>query len=111
MKIPTDLQILEKIYNKYYHKFESFEEGKSDRNTKIYVPIDVNQIGDELGVDGDIVFGRLYYHLNHKFSYKNKDESEVNFFALRLGSEKVDVHSVHFPYLASVLADLKYENN
>ena len=31
------------------------------RVTKNYVPIDIDLLGEELGVDGDIIFGRLYY--------------------------------------------------
>ena len=54
-----------------------------------------------------IQFGRLYYHLNKKYSYKNNDGSIVEFFARVIG---VDKNCIHFPYMASVLADLKYEN-
>jgi hypothetical protein len=39
------------------------------RITKNFVPIDVNVIGEKLGVDGDIIFSSLYYHLNQKYSY------------------------------------------
>ena len=107
MKIPTDLQILNLIYNSYYKTFESYTRGNNSRETKNYVPINIDAIGKKLCIDGDIVFGRLYYHLNKKFSYRNDDESLVEFFACKIGDDK---HSIHFPYMASVLADLKYEN-
>ena len=64
----------------------------------------IREIAKILNVDADIVFGRLYYHLNEKFSYKHDDGSKVEFFALHVGDES---HCINFPYLASVLADLQ----
>jgi hypothetical protein len=82
------------------------------RNCKIYVPIDVDLVGKKFGVDGDIIFGRLHYHFNNKYGYKNDDGSKVFFFLN--GAEtnrKKEKHLVHFPYLASVLADLRLDRN
>lgn len=107
MKIPTDLQILSFIYDSYYKTFESFTKENKIRETKNYVPINIDSIGEHFNVDGDIVFGRLYYHLNKKYNYKKDDGTIVDFFRLRLID---NIHCVHFPYMASVLADLKYEN-
>jgi hypothetical protein len=109
---PTDLQILQFIYNEYYKSFSSFVKENPTRVTKMYVPIDVDMIGEHFKIDGDIIFGRLYYHLNHKYSYKPDQNVSVDFFAntMRAENGKTDMHCVHFPYLASVLADLKDEN-
>ena len=106
-KIPTDLKILHAIYDRYYDTFRAYPDGSEGRSSKIFVPINVEEIAQSLDVDADIVFGRLYYHLNEKFSYKHDDGSKVEFFALRVGG---DHHCVNFPYLASVLADLKEQN-
>jgi len=106
-KIPTDLKILDVIYDRYYDNFHAYSDENKIRSSKIYVPIDVKEIAKSLNVDADIVFGRLYYHLNEKFSYKRDDDSKVEFFALRAGN---DCHCINFPYLASVLADLKDQN-
>ena len=112
MKIPTDLEILKVIYSQYYSEFESFKKNSESRLVKVYVPIDVDLIGAKLGVDGDIVFGRLYYHFNNKYSYSNKDGSKVLFFALELGSsERKDKHCIQFPLMASVLAELMHEHH
>ena len=70
MKIPTDRQILDAIYNEYYSTFTEYSKKEADRSAKIYVPIDCGKIARKLGVDGDIVFGRLYYHLEKKYGYK-----------------------------------------
>ena len=57
MKIPTDHQILSLIYNSYYKTFESYIRENDSRETKNYVPINIDAIGKKLCVDGDIVFG------------------------------------------------------
>jgi hypothetical protein len=106
-KIPTDLKILRVIYDRYYDNFQAYSNEKKNRSSKIYVPVDVGEIAKSLDVDADIVFGRLYYHLNERFSYKHDDGSKVEFFALGVGN---DHHCVNFPYLASVLADLQDQN-
>ena len=104
--LPTDLQILDRIYNRYYDEFASFDRETARREGKVYVPIDIASIADELGVDGDIVFGRLYYHLENKHGYKQENGSLVHLFAFQAGKER---HAVNFPYLASVLAGMREE--
>lgn len=54
------------------------------------------------------MFGRLYYHLEHKYGYKQKNGAAVHFFAHSLGvGEDRELHCVNFPYMASVLAELQ----
>jgi hypothetical protein len=72
------------------------------------VRVNNEEIARLLGVDVDIVFSRLYYHLEHKYGFKWEDGSSVNIFRLKLGEERG--HFVNFPYMASVLADLRYEH-
>lgn len=107
IRTPTDLEILNTIYNRYYNEFTKYSEGEKTRDTKIYVPIDFAEIAKQLNVDGDIVFGRLYYHLENKYGYIQGDGSMVHFFALVVGNDR---HCVNFPYLASILATLRQEN-
>ncbi len=110
MNIPTDLQILEVIYSTYRKTFESYKKDTPNRLSKIYVPIDTELIANKLKVDPDIVFGRLYYHFEKKYGYE-KEGVSVHFFSLSLGSgDKSERHVIHFPYMVSVLANLKYEN-
>lgn len=109
MKVPTDLAILEEIFKEYYSAYASFQKGSGDRESKIYVPIVCGDIAKKLNVDSDIVFGRLYYHLEKKYGYKQRDGANVHFFALRVGEN--DVHCVNFPLMASVLAGLQHERD
>lgn len=107
-KTPSDLKLLNAIYNQYYEDFINHSTDNKLRESKIYVPIDCAKIADQLGVDADIVFGRLYYHLQNKYGYTQDDGTIVPFFTKNIGNDK---HCVHFPYLSSVLAALRVENN
>ncbi|WP_394154814.1 hypothetical protein [Vibrio maritimus] len=106
MRIPTDIEILNVIYRIYHSDFIAFERGDGVRDSKIYVPIDCKIIATELKVDSDIIFGRLYYHLEKQYGYKQYDGSIVHFFALKVGN---DLKCVNFPLMTSVLAGLRQE--
>ncbi len=109
MKSPSDLKILNTIYKMYYKKFEAFTVGaENGRVSKPYIPIDCKLIARKLKVDGDIVFGRLYYHLQEKYGYTRDDGSKVAFFTLVLAGDR---HCINFPLMASVLAGLQEESN
>ena len=106
--LPTDLQILNAIYDLYYDEFADFKPGPGRRGSKALVPINCADIASDLGVDSDIVFGRLYYYLDRKYRFKDADDgSIVPLFELMAGDDR---HVVHFPYLASVLATMREEN-
>jgi hypothetical protein len=102
--LPTDLQILNYIYDTYYKQFIEFSKDNPTRSASIFVPIDIEMIANNFGVHVDIIFGRLYYHLEKKYGYQNKNGTGVPFFALKVGSDK---YCINFPYMASVLANLR----
>lgn len=109
MKSPSDLKILNTIYKMYYKEFETFTLGaENKRVSKPYIPIDCKLIARKLKVDGDIVFGRLYYHLQEKYGYNRDDGSKVAFFTLALAGDR---HRINFPLMASVLAGLEEESS
>ncbi|MEQ9466803.1 MAG: hypothetical protein RLN88_05285 [Ekhidna sp.] len=111
MKLPTDIKILERIYKNYKKDFEGYEADNTIRNNKIYVSIDLQKVAKELKVDKDIVFGRLYYHLNHKFNYQNADKSHVKLLIKRSDYGKDEKgHEINFPYMTSILAGMQYEH-
>jgi hypothetical protein len=113
-RLPTDLEILNTIYEEYYEEYEKFDRGQSTRKIKVYVPLDIAKIAEKLGTEKDIVYGRLNYHLNKKYSYKKDDEkgSKVLFFAHTEMTDDPELEKDHiqFPYMASVLADLRQEH-
>lgn len=102
-KSVVDRIILNEIYKQYHDEFINYDKDASSRDNKIYVPVDCTLIAKKLGVDPEILFGRLYYHLDQKYGYNQDDGSKVNLFALQVGSDR---HVVHFPLLSGVVADL-----
>ncbi len=103
-RTPTDLELLNAIHERYYDDYAGLSE---EERLKIYFPIDCAAIAKRLRVDNNIVFGRLYYHLQHKYGYTQDDGSKVAFFTRKAGEHK---DCVNFPLLASVLAALRSEN-
>lgn len=107
--LPTDLEILNAIYNRYYDTFIAYSRDvKMARVSKVLVPIDIEAIASVFKVNPDIVFGRLYFHLEPKHGYTKDDEARVVFFEKEIAGG--DRHVVNFPLLSSVLAGLRYEH-
>lgn len=107
-RLPTDLELLNTIYDMYFDEYASYVEGKSTRRSKNYVPLDIRKIAEKLKTEEDIIFGRLYYVLERRHGYKNERGTDVHFFAHNLGEG--EIHSIHFPYMASELAGLRNEH-
>ena len=103
-KNPTDYKILKTLYNDYFDDFIDFDLSNPQRSAKMYVPISFDRLERELGANKSIIFGRLYYHLNKKYSYINDNGSRVDLFLLGLNKEK---HLIQFALLSSILANLK----
>lgn len=100
-EIPTDLEILEDIYYRYHDDFRKYAKKEPDRIARIRVPIEVEDVAAACGVEEDMIFGRIFYHFNKKYSYTNSDGEVTTFFT----TEKFEGLSVNFPLVASVLAD------
>jgi hypothetical protein len=106
IRIPTDRKILQAIYDRHADSLENFDRNMADRDSKIMVPIDCEEIGRGLKVNSDIVFGRLYFHLEQKHGYDRDNGARVAFFARVAGKDR---NCVNLPLLASVLAGLQEE--
>lgn len=100
-EIPTDLEILEDIYYRYYDDFRKYAKKDPDRIARIRVPIEVEDVAAACGVEEDMIFGRIFYHFNKKYSYTDSQGEVTTFFT----TEKFEGLSVCFPLVASVLAD------
>lgn len=101
--LPSDYKILKEIYKIYYDDFSNHDHSDESR---IMFPVDLALIAKNLKADKNVVFGRLYYYLSEKYSYKTGDSTWVKFFELNAGGLG---HCVNFPLLASVLASLHDE--
>lgn len=109
-KLPTDLEILNMIYKMYFDKYISFKQESPNRLKKAFVPIDIPLVAKNLQTETDIVFNRLYYHFEKKFSYKKDDNLYVNFFLRSIGGgEQQETNCINFPYMTSVLSALRHE--
>lgn len=102
--IPTDQTLLSEIYKRYLKDFSDWSEENKTRVAKIWVPIDIDSLAKKFRCDPDLIFGRLYYHMNEKYGSTTGDGQDVNFFNMRLANDR---HVVNFPLLTSVLADLQ----
>ena len=103
-RIPTERKVLRRIYDKYEASFPV--EGSS--SGKVMVAIDIPEIAKDLGCDKHILFGYLYYHLDHKYRYSTGENSSVHLFAPRAGELR---HAINLPYLAAILADKDHEHS
>jgi hypothetical protein len=105
--IPTNLELLDAIYGQYRDTFLSYSKASPARSSKVYVPIDVTSIATALKTDAEELFGRLYFHLDHKYRYQQEGGEMVHLFALQIGDDR---HCIHFPYLAAILAEHQDDN-
>ena len=105
--LPTDLKILARIYTDYANTFRSYSEDQQTRSNVNYVPIDIPALAKKLDTHPNELFGRLYYHLNHKYRYKQDGGASVHLFTIAIGGDR---HCIHFPYLAALLAERRTEH-
>lgn len=96
----TDLELLNTVQSLYE---SDFVKGRNDK-THFYIPIDCKYVAQEMKVDAEMVFQRLNFHLNKKYSYKQDDGSKVEFFAFEVGGVK---HCINYPYLCAILAQME----
>lgn len=104
--LPTDLQILNKIYELYYDDFVAFDEKNPTRKEQYLVPIDCREVAKELNANADLVFSRLYYHLSQEYGY-SKIMPDGEKLLVKIYIRDGPKHYVHFPFMTSVLADLR----
>ena len=105
---PTDFELLKAIYERHRDEFARYVEGAADgRSSKILVPIDITAVAERFGVDADIIFGRLYYHLDPKYGEASEEgERRKVLFTPVAGPDR---NCVNLPLLEAVLAGLWQE--
>jgi hypothetical protein len=102
-KLPTDHEVLRCVFEMYESSYPGAAPDETRGSNDPYVPIDVRAVAAELGCKPELLFGRLYYHLDPKHRYKQDNGALVSLFHLNVQNKG---HSVHFPYLAAILAGL-----
>ena len=75
---------------------------------KVMVAIDIEAVAKKLACDKHILFGYLYYHLDHKYRYSSGENSSVHLFAPKAGELR---HAINLPYLAAILAGQDQEHS
>ena len=107
-KLPTDRRVLECIFEMYESSYPGPKAATGRGENDPYVAIDIPAVAAKLDCNPELLFGRLYYHLDHKHRYKQDNGSIVPLFYLEVGGKR---HAVQFPYLASVLATFNQDHN
>lgn len=106
MKLPTDRYVLECIYKTYESAYPGPEDASGRGINDPFVPIDLHVVAKKVGCSPELLFGRLYFHLNQKHRYKQESGASVSLFELNIQNKG---HAVQFPYLAAILAGLNQE--
>jgi hypothetical protein len=102
--IPTERKVLRCIYDMYEGSFP----GEGSSTAKVFVPIDIEAVAKKLGCDKHVLFGYLYYHLDHKYRYAQGETAFVHLFAPKAGDLR---HAINLPYLAAILAGQDQEHS
>ena len=105
--LPTDREILRCIFEMYESAYPGKESDEVRGKNDPYLPIKVTEVASHIGCSSEMLFGRLYYHLDAKYRYTQDNDAQVHLFSMKVGSE---MHCVNFPYLAAVLAGKNEEH-
>jgi len=95
--LPSERDVLLGIYEMYEPAFPGKTPGENDP----LIAIDVTAVAAKLGCKPHLLFGFLYYYLEHKYRYKTGENTYVNLFVVQAGNMR---HVVNFPYLAAILS-------
>jgi hypothetical protein len=106
-KLPTDRAILKCIFDTYNFEYPGVKDASGRGANDPHMLIDIPTIAKQLGCTSELLFGRLYYHLDEKYRYKQDDGAKVELFLLNFRNKGP---AVRFPFLASILAGLEEEH-
>jgi hypothetical protein len=104
---PSEREVLKCIYEMYEPTYPGSTDPMVRGENDPYMPIDVKAVATKLKCKPELLFGYLYYHLDAKHRYANKDDTSVHLFTMKVGEKR---HAVNFPYLAAVLSSHQLEH-
>ena len=96
--IPTERQVLRKIFDMYEASYPGDRPGDNDP----FIGIDINAIATKLSCKPHLLFGFLYYFLEQKYRHKTDEGAYISLFAIKVGHMR---HAINYPYLAAILAE------
>ncbi|WP_172205406.1 hypothetical protein [Niveibacterium sp. COAC-50] len=99
--LTSDRYVLKCIYEMYKDQYPRSNSDVVVSDNDPYIAINLQALAEKLDCSPELLFGRLYYHLDRKHRYKQEDGALVSLFTLKVGEKK---HAVNFPFLASILA-------
>lgn len=102
--IPAERQVLRKIFDMYEASYPGDKLGDNDP----FIAIDINAIASKLNCKPHLLFGILYYFLEHKYRHKTDEGTYISLFAIRVGDTR---HAINYPYLAAILAGHEQEQS
>ena len=103
-KLPSERKILRCIFEMYAPQFPGSHPGENDP----YLPIDAVEVAKALQCKPQLLFGYLYYYLDHKHRYQTAPNTWTHLFALEVANRR---HCVNYPYLAGILASHDLEHS
>lgn len=110
---PTDFELLRAIYERHKDDYEA--RVAAGGLGRIFVPLDIPAIAKDLGSEENMVFGRLYHHLEAIHGQKRDPTNphpRKTFFTPRIGpDDALLINAVNFPLMEAVLASLWQERD
>lgn len=102
-KIPTERQLLEAILDRY----ESDYVNAKPPPRIPYIPIDLDAIGHEFGVEQGIIEAMLWHHMERKYGFTDNRGIQHHLFEPYAdGNPNV----IDFPFAAAIYAGLREED-
>lgn len=102
-KLPTEREILKVISHLYKADYPGRSPGENDP----YLKIDIKIVAEKIKCKPELLFGYLYYYLDHKHRYSVGENNWTQLFALKVGEK---LHCVNYPYLIGILAAHEVEH-
>ena len=106
-KLPSDREILKCIYDTYKSDYPGPMDANGRGANDPHMLVDLKDIARRLDCTPELLFGRLYYHLDAKYRYKQDNGAQVELFFLNFQNKGP---AVRFPFLASILAGFEEEH-
>ena len=97
-RLHTDRELLRCIFEMYRREYPS--------SADPWIAIDLKLVAKHLQCHAELLFGRLYHDLGHRYHYL-ENGTHTRIFEMTVGKRH---HCIQFPYLVAVLAETEAEH-